>query len=71
MSSDPWADEAVEVRQVHPFEATKSYRCPGCNTVIGPGTGHVVAVPREAPDLRRHWHRPCWVMRHRRAPTAF
>jgi hypothetical protein len=66
--SDYWADEAVEVRHVHPFEATKAYHCPGCNTVIGPGTGHVVAVPREAADLRRHWHRPCWTMRHRRRP---
>jgi hypothetical protein len=24
-------------------------------------------VPRDAPDLRRHWHRACW---NRRTPTA-
>ncbi|MDP8988052.1 MAG: hypothetical protein M3N11_06860 [Actinomycetota bacterium] len=68
MSSDPGDGETVDVRVVQPFEATKFYRCPGCNTGIPPGTGHVVAVPADAPDLRRHWHRPCWEMRHRRRP---
>jgi hypothetical protein len=28
----------------------------------------MVAVPIEAPDLRRHWHRACWTNRHRRRP---
>jgi hypothetical protein len=68
VSSDPWADSEVEVRRVHPFEATKGYLCPGCNQDIEPGVGHVVAVPVEAPDLRRHWHHPCWAMRGRRRP---
>ncbi|MGA0878945.1 MAG: hypothetical protein ACO3SP_07475, partial [Ilumatobacteraceae bacterium] len=27
---------------------------------IPPRLGHYVAVPRDAPDLRRHWHRACW-----------
>ncbi|MGI9120044.1 MAG: hypothetical protein ACR2G7_07995 [Acidimicrobiales bacterium] len=66
MPPDLWADDAVEVRRVHPFQATKQYRCPGCNTTISPGTGHVVAVPLDDPDLRRHWHHPCWALRHRR-----
>jgi hypothetical protein len=61
-------DEAVEVRFVQPYEATKTYVCPGCTRDIPPGTFHVVAVPREAPDLRRHWHRACWDARHRRRP---
>ena len=65
-ADDRWDDEAVEVRTVQPYQARKGYLCPGCNTGIVPGTGHVVAVPHEAPDLRRHWHRPCWAMRHRR-----
>ena len=30
---------------------------------IAPGTGHWVVVPKEAPDLRRHWHRGCWLGR--------
>jgi hypothetical protein len=61
-----WSDESTDVRFVHPFEATKTYICPGCGHDITAGTGHVVAVPKEAPDLRRHWHRPCWEHRDRR-----
>jgi hypothetical protein len=57
----------VEVRRVQPYEANKTYTCPGCNGTIAPGTGHMVAVPRDAPDLRRHWHRSCWERRSRRA----
>ena len=58
----------VEVRRVHPFEATKTYRCPGCNQEIRTGIGHVVVVPIDAPDLRRHWHTPCWERREQRRP---
>jgi len=60
--------DEVEVRRVHPFEATKTYRCPGCNQEIRTGIGHVVVVPVEAPDLRRHWHTPCWERREQRRP---
>jgi hypothetical protein len=66
--SDPWDAEGVEVRRIQPFQAVKTYRCPGCNHDIVPGTGHVVAVPTEAPDMRRHWHTPCWNNRSRRRP---
>jgi hypothetical protein len=45
---------------VQPYQATKRYRCPGCNQEIPPGVGHMVAIPPDAPDLRRHWHRACW-----------
>lgn len=61
--------EDVEVRFLHPFQAVKAYRCPGCDHEILPGTGHVVAVPRLAPEDRRHWHRPCWDRRGTRRPT--
>jgi hypothetical protein len=44
------------------------YRCPGCNHDIAVGTGHFVVVPLEAPDLRRHWHRPCLEFRGQRRP---
>lgn len=54
-----WLDD-VEVRFVHPYQAVKAYLCPHCNRNIPSGTGHVVVVPREAPDLRRHWHKGCW-----------
>ena len=63
---DP-ADE-VEVRPVQPYQARKPYLCPGCQQEIGLGVGHVVVVPLAAPDLRRHWHRPCWAHRGRRLP---
>ncbi len=58
----------VEVRRVQPYQAVKTYRCPGCSQDIAAGTGHVVVVPVEAPDLRRHWHAPCWENRARRRP---
>jgi hypothetical protein len=63
---DLFAD--VEVQRVQPYQATKAYRCPGCNQDIAPGVGHLVAVPTEAPDLRRHWHHPCWAHRRARRP---
>jgi hypothetical protein len=50
----------IEVRRVQPYEARKTYVCPGCNQDIPEGLGHVVCVPRDAPDLRRHWHHACW-----------
>jgi len=64
---DP-ASGDVEVRRIHPFQAAKTYLCPGCQQEILPRTGHVVVVPREAPDLRRHWHSSCWEHRARRRP---
>jgi hypothetical protein len=57
-----------EVRRVQPYQATKTYLCPGCHGDIAPGTGHLVVVPAGAPDLRRHWHHACWEMRARRRP---
>jgi hypothetical protein len=58
----------------------KTYRCPGCDQEIRPGTPHVVtwpAYPRDSDldpwdtessaDWRRHWHTACWRARtHRR-----
>ena len=60
--------DAVDVRRIQPYQATKTYRCPGCDHQIAPGVGHVVVVPRDAVDERRHWHRACWerVARRRR-----
>lgn len=66
MPADLWDGELhgpVEVRRVQPYEAHKEYVCPGCNRTIPAGTGHCVAVPRDAPDLRRHWHNACWQRR--------
>jgi len=53
--TDPLLGLAADVRLVHPFEASKRYRCPACGHAIERDTGHYVVVPQEAPDLRRHW----------------
>jgi hypothetical protein len=73
MSDEPWpehwhdeARDALEVRHVHPYEAEKTYRCPGCDHEIPPGLGHEVVVPLASPADRRHWHTGCW----RRAARA-
>lgn len=63
---DPSAVDGAETRSVQPYDAVKTYVCPGCNRDIPPGTGHLVAVPPDEPDLRRHWHRGCWHNRHTR-----
>ncbi len=59
-------DEYEMVHPIQPYQARKSYICPGCESIIDPGVGHIVVVPQEAPDLRRHWHRGCWFKERRR-----
>ena len=59
----------VTVRLVHPYQATKRYRCPACGHAIEIGTGHYVVVPLDAPEDRRHWHRPCWERPSRERPS--
>jgi hypothetical protein len=54
------------VAPIQPYQARKAYACPGCSTEIAVGTGHLVVVPDDAPDLRRHWHRGCWHKERRR-----
>lgn len=60
---DYTASVPAQTRRVQPYEARKHYVCPGCNRDIPAGTGHIVVVPDEAPDLRRHWHHGCWERR--------
>ncbi|GAA3856141.1 MULTISPECIES: hypothetical protein [Amycolatopsis] len=60
------------VRSVPGSQATKVYRCPGCDHEIQPGVPHVVAWPADELGSvadRRHWHRACWNARDRRGPT--
>ena len=38
----------------------KPYRCPGCDLEVRPGVWHLVVVPQDDPDERRHWHEGCW-----------
>jgi hypothetical protein len=61
-------DDDDEVRRIQPYQARKVYLCPGCNQSIEMGLGHLVVVPRMAPDLRRHWHHACWANRRHRRP---
>ena len=59
-ATDPMSGLAAEVRKIQPYQATKIYRCPGCNQEIARGIGHVVVVPLGRTDERRHWHQSCW-----------
>jgi hypothetical protein len=53
-----WAHAAgFDVREV---SGDKAYRCPGCDHVIKAGVRHLVVVPTDDPDERRHWHTECW-----------
>jgi hypothetical protein len=62
-----------EVRPVAGSRATKTYRCPGCDHEIRPGTAHLVVwqadLGESAVEDRRHWHTPCWTNRATRGPT--
>ncbi|WP_109635279.1 MULTISPECIES: hypothetical protein [Lentzea] len=61
------------VRAISGAQAQKTYRCPGCDHEIRPGTPHVVAWPAEetgSVEERRHWHQGCWDSRGRRGPTT-
>lgn len=60
-----------EVRPVPGYRAVKTYRCPGCDHEIRPGTAHVVVLRIDDPDGddRRHWHTACWANRANRGPT--
>lgn len=64
----PGDEDDATVQRVQPYQARKTYICPGCQQDISPGTGHVVVVPRHDPDERRHWHHGCWEHRRRRRP---
>jgi len=46
-----------DVRRV---SSDKPYRCPGCDHEIRAGVWHLVVVPQDDPDDRRHWHAECW-----------
>ncbi len=67
---DSAAPCAETVAPIQPYQARKTYSCPGCLTEIAVGTGHLVVVPHDAPDLRRHWHRGCWHKERRRRGGA-
>jgi hypothetical protein len=71
-----WTEQAGDggpdfaVRRVPGYQATKVYRCPGCDQEIPVGAGHVVAWREDSVEDRRHWHTACWERRARRAPRV-
>nr|WP_083467175.1 hypothetical protein [Kibdelosporangium sp. MJ126-NF4]CTQ92400.1 FIG00997641: hypothetical protein [Kibdelosporangium sp. MJ126-NF4] len=70
--SESGPDGEWYVRNVSGTATTKTYRCPGCDHEIRPGTPHVVTWPADdygSVEQRRHWHRACWEARSRRRPT--
>ena len=38
----------------------KAFRCPGCDHEVRAGIMHLVVVPQDDVDARRHWHTECW-----------
>ena len=53
-----WAESpGFDVRHVG---GQKEYRCPGCDHVVRAGSWHLVVVPQDDVDARRHWHTECW-----------
>ncbi len=73
-SSESGPDGSWTVQRVGGSDRT--YRCPGCDQEILPGTAHVVAWSDDGlfgPDAaladRRHWHTSCWQSRRHRRPT--
>ena len=53
-----WAEATgYEIRHVG---GQKEYRCPGCDHVVRAGSWHLVVVPQDDVDARRHWHTECW-----------
>jgi len=69
---EPGPDGDWVVRAMPGDATVKTYRCPGCDQEIKPGTAHLVVWPAYTPGLaeRRHWHRPCWDRRMRRHPQS-
>ena len=67
--SESLADGDWIVTQVTGAATTKTYRCPGCDMEITPGSPHIVAWPDylsggdAAIEERRHWHTACWKRR--------
>ncbi|MFF0494660.1 ATP/GTP-binding protein [Nocardia sp. NPDC004068] len=65
----PDGDDYI-VRTIPGTRATKTYRCPGCDHEIPPGTPHLVAWrAHNGEEDRRHWHTGCWKGRHTRRIT--
>ncbi len=70
-SEERYAGRLWSVRRISGASSERTYRCPGCEQDIVPGTPHVVAWPADGVGGvgdRRHWHSGCWAARERRHP---
>jgi hypothetical protein len=67
---EEWRGVWWTVRTVPGANATKPYRCPGCQQLVPAGVPHLVTWPETDLDAgdRRHWHAACWAARDRRRP---
>ena len=54
----PWA--ALPGYDVRAVGGQKAYRCPGCDHEVRDRIWHLVVVPQDDVDARRHWHTECW-----------
>jgi hypothetical protein len=68
--ADLKADGRWILRTLPGASAVQTYRCPGCQADIRPGTAHLVAWPDDpgwmaesGVEQRRHWHTSCWQRR--------
>jgi hypothetical protein len=68
--SDPPMWALVPGYDVRHVTSDKGYRCPGCDHMIRAGTWHLVVVPTNDVDYRRHWHTECWRRELRRMGLA-
>jgi len=72
-SEERYAGRLWSVRRLSGASSNRTYRCPGCEQDIAPGTPHIVAWPADGAggvDDRRHWHSACWAARERRHPPG-
>jgi hypothetical protein len=58
LAAPVWA--LVDWAEVRAVIGDKVYRCPGCDHEIRKGMSHLVVVPDDAAEERRHWHTECW-----------
>ena len=70
LETDPLTGYTASLKAIQGYQATKNYICPECNDIITKGSPHLVIVPIDAPDLRRHWHNYCWIRRQNRIPAS-
>lgn len=59
-SNDAPIDHQLPGHEVRFHVGDRGYTCPGCEHPVLPRAQHVVVVPQDDPDSRRHWHTGCW-----------